>query len=199
MRPEVAGDQRKCDTPGSHFSLVSSHLGELDPAVTHRKCCILWPNLPSSVPGLLAELQIARDGIVQLGSPIGSEAFVQDMLARPVSDTGQFFGQLSELQVPQAAGHIARFCASSCKVLHLLRTTPPHLNPTPCRKLRHRVPPRGAKSVTFVHRRRVAYSNPPLRQRGSGTHPRSGSSHCSYLGSVFAAAPRLVEVMTPSS
>jgi len=67
------------------------------------------------------------EGFEMLGSPVGSEGFCQAVFAQKVVKWRSLWKAISGLPHLQTQALLLRFCASFCKVVHLLRTVPPHL------------------------------------------------------------------------
>lgn len=63
-------------------------------------------------------------GFSLLGSPFGAQSWVHDFFTTHVSRLLDLLSHLPSLDHPQIAFHLLRSCFSSCRVVHLLRTTP---------------------------------------------------------------------------
>ncbi len=59
----------------------------------------------------------------QFGDAEGCREIIEDRMATVC----MFWEKLLEIQDPQVAFHLLRLCASTCRLLYLFRTTPPHI------------------------------------------------------------------------
>ena len=78
-------------------------------------------------PEVCRPLQVS-DGVELLGAPIfGSDQYFNDFTAALFDKVKHLQDLLPELEDPQIELQLLRHCLSCCKVVHVLRTVPPHL------------------------------------------------------------------------
>ena len=81
-----------------------------------------------AVPPRLAALRVlSPEGFELLGSPVGSAAFSQSFFTGKLAKFRSLWEGISRLPHLQTQTLLLRFCASFCKVVHVLRTVPPVL------------------------------------------------------------------------
>ncbi len=88
-----------------------------------------WPTpLPSSdhdVRNLPCAL-IREPSIEILGAPIGENSACRHSISKRIAQVEILWDILRDLADPQAAYHLLRNCASACRLVYVLRCTPPH-------------------------------------------------------------------------
>ncbi len=100
-------------------------------------------------------------------------------------------GSLKEMKNPQIAFHLQPYCASTCLVSHLLRSTPPELLKTSVSSLDtisresfaaiHDIP------LNYLQRDKFSWTQAslPIRHVGLGIIPASSIAEAAYAGSVI--------------
>ncbi len=89
---------------------MSSHL------LKHFDCKVLWDNRRNPA-----------EGLTLFGAAFGSPSYIRMHFNSSVSKTNHILGLLKEMKRPQLSFQLQRYCASTCRVSHLLRCTPPGL------------------------------------------------------------------------
>lgn len=120
---------------GSHDTLRDA-LKELDSQdfkvhglhLSVPKCQVWWPSEPpsdmrSKYPPELKQSYCA--GTTVLRTPVGNSDFVQESMMATVQDLDPILKSLESLEDAHVALTLLRSCASTCKLVHLLRTVPP--------------------------------------------------------------------------
>ncbi len=69
----------------------------------------------------------AAEGTTLLGAAFGSPSHILSHFSKFVSKTESILLSLKDIDDPQIAFQLQRYCASTCLVSHLLRFTPPGL------------------------------------------------------------------------
>ena len=82
----------------------------------------------SPVPSRLRHFKaLESEGFELLGSPVGSESFSEHHFQGKVTKFRSLWKSISTVPHLQTQALLLRFCASFCKVVHLVRTVPTHL------------------------------------------------------------------------
>ena len=68
---------------------------------------------------------LLSDGVRMLGSPVGTDLYVQTLFQKRMNRIDELLSAVSELQNPHTAMHMHRLCASVVQIVHILRSTPP--------------------------------------------------------------------------
>ncbi len=66
-------------------------------------------------------------GITLFGAAFGSPNYIRALLKKVSTKVQDILAPSKNLKNPQIAFHLQRYCASTCLVSHLLRSTPPGL------------------------------------------------------------------------
>ena len=123
-----------------------------------------------------------------LGGVVGTNQFVAERVAEVVSEVGVFQKRVAELPNRQHALLLLRGCFASCKVTHLLRTTPPHLIPDSVAKFDHAL--RGAVGSIFSRSLTTLdfeWFTLPINDSGHGLGTATIQTNAAYLASYSAA------------
>lgn len=95
------------------------------------KTKVWWWRIPT-IPRFTAKIHRA-DSISIMGSPIGYVQACQTSITLTHADRITLMELLPALSDPYMAYQILKFCASACKMIYLIRTTPPHITSAECR------------------------------------------------------------------
>ena len=161
------------------------------------KCVLYMPNagLCSTLHrdyDLPADLRITSEGIVLLGTPLGSsdfcEQYLSDIVVGVVRD---FHDRLSLLDSPQLALVLLRMCGSATRVSHLLRCMPPDSTASMCmavdestdQQLQRILGMLGPANLSAIQWQQVHL---PLSMSGLGLPLTSSIKEAAYLASVHA-------------
>ena len=153
------------------------------------KCEIFWPSGDQQFPELPEEVTriacSADSGLHLLGSPaFGTPEFMASFPSTRVSKVLACQARLTDLDDPQVELHLLRSGLSLCKMVHLLRTTPPGsfklnldqfdhgLRDTLCKVLR-----------SSVHDQAWRQANLLTRLRGLGLRQARTAHAAAFLGS----------------
>jgi len=97
--------------------------------VNLEKCEVFWPSGTQDFPELPADVKRVgriQGGLDLLGSPVfGSAEFFESFPGKRVDKVLASQAHLADLDDPQVELHLLRSCLGLCKVVSLLRTTPP--------------------------------------------------------------------------
>lgn len=121
-----------------------------------------------------------------LGSVIGEDTAFKAQLATKLGKADHMFAQLTALNDPHLAYTLLYFCAGPCKMIHIVRSTPPHLTK--------------ALAITFDQKQRGAFetihrslSNAawqqacfPFHRGGIGLTPLTWINDAAYISSFLA-------------
>ena len=155
-----------------------------------KKCEVFWPSGDSAFgdfpPDVCRPLQVS-DGVELLGAPIfGSDQYYEDFTAALFNKVKNLQDLLPDLEDPQVELQLLRHCLSCCKVIHVLRTVPPHklhnlsLFDDQLRNSLSRVV---RTSLSDISRQQATL---PLRLGGLGIRQASDICYAAYLGSCSA-------------
>ena len=106
---------------------LSSGLAAVGLSINRSKSVLWSPDPEVVMQGALAAFAITPvgDGVVVLGTPIGSDAFVKTHLSSVLRALKESWERLLSLGNTQAASQILRTCLGPAKVVHLLRSLLP--------------------------------------------------------------------------
>ena len=88
------------------------------------KCRLFTKGDPSALVHL-GSVPVEREGLEFLGSPIGSDHFINDSLTLAFAKALDFCDQVAKVEDPQTCHHLLRLCAGTCRVLHLMKVVLP--------------------------------------------------------------------------
>ncbi len=72
--------------------------------------------------------QNPTEGITVFGAAFGSPSYIRTHFISSVSKANHILNLLKEMKAPQLSFQLQRYCASTCRVSHPLRCTPPGLS-----------------------------------------------------------------------
>ena len=137
-------------------------------------------------PDVCRPLQVS-DGVELLGAPIfGSDQYYEDFTAALFNKVKNLQDLLPDLEDPQVELQLLRHCLSCCKVIHVLRTVPPHklhnlsLFDDQLRNSLSRVVRTSLSDISWQQ------ATLPLRLGGLGIRQASDICYAAYLGSCSA-------------
>src|SRR5690606_13003722 len=87
----------------------------------------VWSSSGTFLRGLADFRTLSADGFEILGTPVGSPVFCQTFLQEKMHKFRSLWAGISKLPHLQTQALLLRFCSSFCKIVHLVRTVPPHL------------------------------------------------------------------------
>lgn len=88
------------------------------------KCVLFWPNAVAEWSDFPQSLVRTTDGMVVLGSPIGSDAFIRTHVRAKVEQISNLMRTVKDLQDPQEELLLLRACVGFPKLVFTVRTTP---------------------------------------------------------------------------
>ena len=96
-----------------------------------NKCKVFWPSgdptFQNFPPEICRTLQVS-DGVELLGAPMfESTQYFDDFTTFPFDKVKHIQDLLPDLEDPQVELQLLRHCLSCCKIVHMLRTVPPHM------------------------------------------------------------------------
>jgi len=106
------------------FQVVVEELGAYGLRVNLAKCCAYCPR-PGALQdaGLPADLPVSYEGILHLGVPFGTDAFIDRELDKIARTSCELLQEIKELDDPQVALLILRMSAAP-RMVHLTRAMP---------------------------------------------------------------------------
>ena len=155
-----------------------------------KKCEVFWPSGDSTFPDFPPEvcrpLQ-SSNGVELLGAPIFGSSEYFDFFAAALFDKVKCLQDLlPELEDPQVELQLLRQCLSCCKVVHMLRTVPPHMLHNLALfddQLRNSLSGVVRTSFSDLTWQQATL---PLRMGGLGIRQASDMKYAAYLGSCSA-------------
>ena len=164
-----------------------------------KKCEIFLPSgdivFRDFPPEVCCPLQIFN-GMDLLGAPIfGSSEYFDVFAAALFDEVKHLQDLLPELEDPQVELQLLHQCLSSCKVVHMLRTVPPHmlhniaLFDEQLRNSLSRVVRTSLSDLTWQQ------ATLPLRMGGLGIRQASDMSHAAFLGSCSASKELVCQLL----
>ena len=88
------------------------------------KCELYWPSDYDGLKSYDGLSSSTGDGTLILGSPIGSDHFIESILEAKLEELEENHNALMHLDHAQSQLTLLRNCLSACKVMFLLRTVP---------------------------------------------------------------------------
>ncbi len=86
-----------------------------------------WPSQSPTSSGTVSCNMVFSSAISILGSPVADAEGCREIIEDRTATVCIFWEELLEIQDPHVAFHLLLLCASTCHLLYLLRTTPPHI------------------------------------------------------------------------
>ena len=167
--------------------------------LTLSKCELWWPTNPPSRPAFPG-IPIT-DTTSLLGTVLGNTPMASALRLEASREASELQGKLFQLEDEQTALLLLRSCLSSCKVQHLLRTTPPDLSLDLARAF-------DTSTFRTLEDLRVSDGSgmvmdqlsTPIRQGGLGFIKAASLTQAAYIGSMAQATPLIRTIlgrMTP--
>ena len=78
-----------------------------------------------SFPNLSQLIGLSSEGLEALGTPIGTPSFVQQHVERKFTQAANFCEKVKLVSNSQVAFALLRFCAGTCRIVHLAKVVPP--------------------------------------------------------------------------
>jgi hypothetical protein len=146
------------------------------------------------------DLQISCDGVVVLGAPVGSNAFVDQFLNGFAAKVELFHERVTELESPQLVHTLLRLCSGVTKVSQLMRCVPPEMMGTFCATVDESMDRQVIKTMQLGNREALskvqwAQVHLPLSMSGLGLPLSSRIKEAAFLASVLSVSrqPELLQ------
>ncbi len=146
------------------------------------------------------DLQVSREGVVVLGAPVGSNAFVEGFLNDFSAKVESFHERVAKLESPQLVHTVLRLCSGVTKVSQLMRCVPPEMMDTFCATVDESMDRQVVKTIQLGNREALskaqwAQVHLPLSMSGLGLPLSSRIKEAAFLASVLSVSrqPELLQ------